>query len=148
MWITLNPQAGHEQSGRRPALVLSPISYNDKTGLAILMEPILGMEFLGSVEADANYEIMIFKKPAPIGCEECAVGLNSVDDPGIWGCMFLLKLNNTLKKLHSGQCWFTSMPGKEDIRSFGYSDMLPDICFKHFALHSKTWLFRVDPLLI
>ena len=36
VWITLNPQAGDEQSGRRPALVLSPISYNDKTGLAIL----------------------------------------------------------------------------------------------------------------
>ena len=36
MWITLKPQAGHEQAGRRPALVLSPISYNDKTGLAIL----------------------------------------------------------------------------------------------------------------
>jgi len=36
VWITLKPQAGHEQAGRRPALVLSPISYNDKTGLAIL----------------------------------------------------------------------------------------------------------------
>ena len=34
--ITLNPQAGHEQAGRRPALVLSPRSYNGKTGLAIL----------------------------------------------------------------------------------------------------------------
>ncbi len=36
MWITLNPQAGHEQSGHRPALVLSPEAYNRKTGLAIL----------------------------------------------------------------------------------------------------------------
>jgi len=35
VWITLNPQAGHEQSGRRPAVVLSPGSYNNKTGLAI-----------------------------------------------------------------------------------------------------------------
>jgi mRNA interferase MazF len=35
VWITLNPQAGHEQTGRRPALVLSPESYNGKTGLAI-----------------------------------------------------------------------------------------------------------------
>jgi mRNA interferase MazF len=35
VWITLNPQAGHEQAGRRPALVLSPKSYNSKTGLAI-----------------------------------------------------------------------------------------------------------------
>jgi len=36
VWITFNPQAGHEQAGRRPALVLSPANYNGKVGLAIL----------------------------------------------------------------------------------------------------------------
>jgi len=36
VWISMNPQAGHEQAGRRPALVLSPASYNGKVGLAIL----------------------------------------------------------------------------------------------------------------
>jgi mRNA interferase MazF len=36
VWITFNPQAGHEQAGRRSALVLSPSSYNRKVGLAIL----------------------------------------------------------------------------------------------------------------
>jgi mRNA interferase MazF len=36
VWITLNPQAGHEQAGHRPAVVLSPKSYNSKIGLAIL----------------------------------------------------------------------------------------------------------------
>lgn len=35
VWITLNPQAGHEQAGRRPALVVSPASYNGKVGLAV-----------------------------------------------------------------------------------------------------------------
>jgi mRNA interferase MazF len=35
VWITLNPQAGHEQTGRRPAVVISPNNYNEKTGLAI-----------------------------------------------------------------------------------------------------------------
>jgi mRNA interferase MazF len=35
VWITLNPQAGHEQAGRRPAAVLSPLNYNSKVGLAI-----------------------------------------------------------------------------------------------------------------
>ncbi len=35
VWITLNPQAGYEQAGRRPAAVLSPQNYNGKTGLAI-----------------------------------------------------------------------------------------------------------------
>lgn len=35
VWISLNPQAGHEQAGRRPALVLSPRAYNAKVGLAV-----------------------------------------------------------------------------------------------------------------
>ena len=35
VWLTFNPQAGHEQAGRRPALVLSPQMYNGKVGLAI-----------------------------------------------------------------------------------------------------------------
>jgi mRNA interferase MazF len=36
VWITLNPQARHEQAGRRPALVISPRAYNDIVGLALL----------------------------------------------------------------------------------------------------------------
>ncbi len=36
VWISFNPQAGHEQAGRRPAIVLSPKAYNQKVGLAIL----------------------------------------------------------------------------------------------------------------
>jgi mRNA interferase MazF len=36
IWITLDPQAGHEQAGRRPALVLSPSAYNGRVGLALL----------------------------------------------------------------------------------------------------------------
>jgi mRNA interferase MazF len=36
VWLTFNPQAGHEQAGRRPAVVLSPQAYNSKVGLAIL----------------------------------------------------------------------------------------------------------------
>jgi mRNA interferase MazF len=36
IWIALDPQAGHEQAGRRPALVLSPASYNGRVGLALV----------------------------------------------------------------------------------------------------------------
>lgn len=36
IWLTFTPQAGHEQAGRRPALVLSPQNYNSKVGLALL----------------------------------------------------------------------------------------------------------------
>lgn len=35
VWITLMPQAGREQAGRRPAVVLSPRAYNGRVGLAV-----------------------------------------------------------------------------------------------------------------
>jgi len=35
IWLNFTPQAGHEQKGSRPALVISPQAYNKKTGLAI-----------------------------------------------------------------------------------------------------------------
>lgn len=41
VWINLDPQAGQEQAGRRPALVLSPLSYNGLVGLALFC-PITG----------------------------------------------------------------------------------------------------------
>lgn len=35
VWLSFSPQAGHEQSGHRPALVLSPAAYNAKTSLML-----------------------------------------------------------------------------------------------------------------
>lgn len=35
VWLEFDPQAGHEQAGHRPALVLSPASYNGKTRLMV-----------------------------------------------------------------------------------------------------------------
>jgi mRNA interferase MazF len=36
VWLQFNPQAGSEQAGYRPALVISPKSYNQRVGLALL----------------------------------------------------------------------------------------------------------------
>ena|SRR5688500_3181527 len=36
VWLTFTPQVGREQAGRRPAVVLSPRTYNSKVGLAIV----------------------------------------------------------------------------------------------------------------
>ncbi|MBK1644539.1 toxin MazF [Thiocapsa imhoffii] len=35
VWLYFDPQAGHEQAGHRPALVVSPSAYNGKTGLML-----------------------------------------------------------------------------------------------------------------
>ncbi|MES0489865.1 MAG: endoribonuclease MazF [Leptospirales bacterium] len=35
VWLDFDPQTGHEQKGKRPAIVLSPKEYNEKTGLAL-----------------------------------------------------------------------------------------------------------------
>lgn len=36
VWIKFHPQVGHEQAGRRPAIVLSAANYNGRTGLAVV----------------------------------------------------------------------------------------------------------------
>jgi mRNA interferase MazF len=35
VWLQFDPQAGHEQAGHRPTLVISPANYNGKTGLMV-----------------------------------------------------------------------------------------------------------------
>lgn len=35
VWLIFDPTAGHEQAGRRPAVVISPVEYNQKVGLAL-----------------------------------------------------------------------------------------------------------------
>ena len=35
IWVNFTPQSGHEQAGRRPAVVLSPKAYNSRAGLVL-----------------------------------------------------------------------------------------------------------------
>jgi hypothetical protein len=59
VWLQFNPQAGHEQAGHRPALVLSPASYNRRSGL-MLCCPVTnqrkGYPFEVVIGADADRE--------------------------------------------------------------------------------------------
>lgn len=57
VWLEFNPQAGHEQAGHRPALVLSPAQYNGKTGLMVccpLSTQIKGYPFEVPVDVDGQ----------------------------------------------------------------------------------------------
>ena len=57
VWLNFNPQAGHEQAGHRPALVLSPASYNLKTGLMLccpITRQVKGYPFEVPVTGDAG----------------------------------------------------------------------------------------------
>jgi mRNA interferase MazF len=52
VWLNFTPQSGHEQSGRRPAVVISPSEYNGKTGLGIFCP-------LSSKEKNYPFEVKI-----------------------------------------------------------------------------------------
>ena len=55
VWLEFDPQAGREQAGHRPALVLSPATYNDKVSLAVccpLSTKVKGYPF--EVEVDSG----------------------------------------------------------------------------------------------
>jgi mRNA interferase MazF len=62
VWLEFDPQAGHEQSGHRPALVLSPARYNGKTGLMVccpLTTQIKGYPFEVGVDIDGVASVVL-----------------------------------------------------------------------------------------
>jgi len=64
VWLTFDPQVGHEQRGRRPALILSPRLYNAKARLAIacpITSQVKGYPF----EVDWQARKVVFEAKAP-----------------------------------------------------------------------------------
>ncbi|HEX6043573.1 MAG TPA: endoribonuclease MazF [Pyrinomonadaceae bacterium] len=59
VWLQFTPQAGREQAGHRPALVLSPAAYNDKTSLMICCPMTTQIK-------DYPFEVLIAGKPASV----------------------------------------------------------------------------------
>lgn len=53
VWVDFNPTRGHEQQGRRPAVVISPKNYNNKSGLALLCP-------VTSVRKGYPFEILVY----------------------------------------------------------------------------------------
>lgn len=64
VWLSFEPQTGHEQAGHRPALTLSPEAYNRKVGLAI---------FCPITSQTKGYP---FEVPLPIGLKATGVVLS------------------------------------------------------------------------
>ncbi len=62
VWLQFNPQAGHEQAGHRPALVLSPASYNRRSGLMLccpMTNQRKGYPFEVVIEMDTDRESVV-----------------------------------------------------------------------------------------
>jgi mRNA interferase MazF len=59
IWLEFDPQAGHEQAGHRPALVLTPARYNDQRGMAICCP--LSTKIKGYV-----FEVVISQNPPSV----------------------------------------------------------------------------------
>ena len=61
VWLQFSSQAGHEQAGHRPAVVLSPASYNDKTSLMLccpMTTQIKGYPFELVISGDTNSAVL------------------------------------------------------------------------------------------
>ena len=61
VWLQFDPEAGHEQAGHRPALVLSPAAYNGKTGLMLccpLTTQIKGYPFEVRIAGDTDSAVL------------------------------------------------------------------------------------------
>lgn len=56
VWLQFDPHAGHEQASRRPALVLSPRSYNAASGLVCLNAPEVEERRAAALILDATHD--------------------------------------------------------------------------------------------
>ncbi len=63
IWIEFDPQAGHEQAGHRPALVLSPAAYNGLTSLLLCVP-------LTTREKGYRFEVAIAGKPGGVALSD------------------------------------------------------------------------------
>ena len=82
VWLQFNPQAGHEQAGRRPALVVSPRSYNKKVGLALfcpITSRIKGYPFEVELPEDLDVEGAGAAKGDGVGAPDGGVPLIDPD---------------------------------------------------------------------
>jgi mRNA interferase MazF len=62
VWLEFDPQAGHEQAGHRPALVMSPASYNGRVGLMVccpMTTQIKGYPFEVPAEVDGVAAVVL-----------------------------------------------------------------------------------------
>lgn len=62
VWLEFDPQAGREQAGHRPALVLSPATYNEKVSLAVccpLSTKVKGYPFEVEVEIGKTTSVVL-----------------------------------------------------------------------------------------
>lgn len=61
VWLQFDPEAGHEQAGHRPVLVLSPAAYNGKTGLMLccpMTTQIKGYPFEVRIAGDTDSSVL------------------------------------------------------------------------------------------
>lgn len=61
VWLQFDPEAGHEQAGHRPVLVLSPAAYNGKTGLMLccpMTTQIKGYPFEVRIAGDTDSAVL------------------------------------------------------------------------------------------
>lgn len=91
VWMTMNPQAGHEQAGRRPAVIISPAAYNAKVGL-VLAAPVTsrvkgypfetlvpsGLSVSGAILSDQVKSLDWRSRKAALSCELPSSVVNEV----------------------------------------------------------------------
>ena len=87
VWLNFSPVSGHEQSGRRPALVITPLLYNRASSLCFVL-PVTSKE--------KGYP---FEVPLPEGCEIHGVVLTDQGRTVDWRARKVVKIETLSDKL-------------------------------------------------
>jgi hypothetical protein len=156
VWISLTPQAGHEQAGRLPAVVLSPQSYNVKTGLAIfcpVTSQIKNYPFEVLIPAGLPVAGAIFKpdsSPQVISFPKSETHLNEAQatqmEPKLWKIILPWSHEALAQAAFEMTFWYMGQIGKQIYSNKTKPQYLAYMTLEEIGLNRVKEMLRNAPL--
>ena len=94
--------------------------------LALLGDPVVVVDILRTVDAQAHQERVLLEEPRPVLVEQRAVGLKVVLDALAWLRMLLLQRHDLVEELETHQRRLAALPGKHDLVARHARDVIRD----------------------
>jgi hypothetical protein len=100
------------------------------------------VKLFGSIQAEADQEIILVEKLAPLLVEEDAIGLEGVLDLGSGLLIFFLKFHGAPEEMETHESRLASLPGHGYLRNLVGFEMLPDMSLVDLIGHPEI-AFRI-----
>ena len=106
-------------------------------GFSAFVDAVEVVEAAWAIDGEADEEVVGVEELAPVGVEECAVGLEGVVDFFGWGAVFGLEFYDAFEEVEAHEGGFAALPGEVDFGDVLVLDVLADVVVEGFGGHAE-----------